>query len=195
MADPDTAVEHASGGLASLTHEERRRRGERTRGVRNRVRATVPLVHRAERLPGEAALSSVVAMGARMRANQLDRALAAGADPAAGALLARRASQLTTRRIRAGLARALEAHLAEARRPRKRSSAAVPVRRREVLYAAPEIRRLVVCLLDDRVIRAQGTARVRGLLTDGMSPLYAHSPAGTLAHAVAAAIDSLHDEH
>ena len=127
--------------------------------------------------------------------SRADLATAAGADPAARALLARRASQLTIRRIRAGLARALEAHLAEARRPRKRTSAAVPLRRREVLYAAPEIRRLVGCLRDDREIRAQGTARVRRLLTDGTSPLYAHSPPGALATAVAAAIDSLHDEH
>ncbi len=195
MADPDTAAEHASGGLASLTHQERRRAGERTRGVRDRVRAVVPLVHRAERLAAAAALSPVVAVGARMRADQLDRALAAGADPAAGALLARRASQLTIRRIRAGLALALEAHLAEARGPRKRTSAAVPLRRSEVLYAAPEIRRLVGRLRDDREIRAQGTARVRRLLTDGTSPLYAHSPPGTLAKAVAAAVDSLQDEH
>ena len=129
-----------------------------------------------------------------MHADHLDRALAAGVDPAAGALLARRASQLTTRRSRAGFVRALEAHLAEARRPRARSSAAVPLCRGEVLHAAPEIRRLVVCLRDDREIRAQSIARVRRLLTDGTGPLYAYSPPGTLARAVAAAIDCLHDE-
>lgn len=102
--------------------------------------------------------------------------------------------QLTTRRTRARLARALEAHLAEARTPRTGFSAAIPVRRGEVLRAQRELPRLVECLRSAGDVRAQGLARIQRLLTDGSSPLYAHSPPGSLAQAVAAATECVADE-
>ena len=149
---------------------------------------------RAERSHATALPAPVVAIFARISASRLDRALLAGTEPTTDALLQRRALQLTTPRTRTRLADALEAHLAEARRatPRGRGPA-IPVCRVEVLRAAPELRRLVVCLRGGGEVRAQGIAGLRRLLTDGRGPLYQHGSPGTFARALAVARAGLCD--
>ncbi len=139
--------------------------------------------------------SVMVTIAARVQASRLDRALARGDDPTSDRVLHRRAQQLTTRRARERLANALEAHLAEARRPARRGHGpAVPLCRVEVLRAAPELRRLALCLRGNGEVPAQAIAHVRGLLTDGHGPLYQHSPPGTLARVFRSATAEFCDE-
>lgn len=73
-------------------------------------------------------------------------------------------------------------------------SAAIPVRRGEVLRAGRELRSLIEYLRSVDSVRAQGMARIQRLLTDIGSPLYAESPRGTLGQALAAATECLRDE-
>jgi hypothetical protein len=191
MADPDAAAEHAAGIAPSPARGSRRSVRERAPRSGASLRALLACRTTPRRpLPSSLAF----AIGAWVRADRLDRALAAGTDPSTSVLLARRASQLTTRRNRVRFARALEAHLAEARNPTMRASAAIPVRREDVLYASPDLRRLVNTLREGGEVGAQGMAHTRRLLIDGASPLYARSPRGTLAQAFGAATECLHDE-
>src|SRR3954470_20787321 len=65
---------------------------------------------------------------ARVRAGALDEALAAGADPASSPALAHRARVITTRRLRSGLARALEDLVARAEGRSRRRLRVTPAR-------------------------------------------------------------------
>ena len=69
----------------------------------------------------------------RLCAGRLDAALASGVEPTSDRLLARRAAQLTNPRTRERFADALDACVAHARRPKPRSSLAVPISR-DVLF-------------------------------------------------------------
>ena len=75
------------------------------------------------------------------------------------------------------------------------ATAAIPVRRGELLRASRETRLLIELLRDDGDVRAQGMARIHRLLSDGASPLYADSPRGTLAQTLIAATECMRDEH
>lgn len=121
------------------------------------------------------------ALLARWHAETLDRALAAGAGPYAGALIAVRAEQLTSRRSR----RRLAGGLARVRRDTADElsgwiAAAAPDRY-EVAAAGLEIAVLERRLCDDGRVDAAGVAMLRLLLTDGTSPLYDPVGAGSLA--------------
>jgi hypothetical protein len=117
----------------------------------------------------------------RWHADTLDHALAAGAGPYAGALLAVRAQQLTTARSR----RRLAAGLARVRRDAVDElwgfTAVVAPDRHEVAAAAPEITALERRLRDRARVDAAGVAMLRLLLTEGESPLYDPVGAGSLA--------------
>ena len=134
-----------------------------------------------------------LALIARWRAGELDRQLAAGASPAATALLAIRAGQLTGRRLRERVAAGLTRAVRDAERGACGFSAAARPDRHEVIAA-----RTVLATLDRRLrgaepVTAQGVALLELLLTDGTSPLYAPNEPGALGsrlRAAAAALDA-----
>jgi hypothetical protein len=129
-----------------------------------RLRLRVPLTLRARVL---------------LKRGALDGLLAAGADPSWGPELALRAVQITALHRRRALGESLarvvrEAHLAP------RWSCAVPLDRRAVRGAAPELRALTASLTLETPPAAQGVALASQLLRHPNSPLYLPSRAETL---------------
>jgi hypothetical protein len=113
---------------------------------------------------------------ASLRHGALDRRLADGEDAGDDRELSVRAWQLTRPRARMRLANTLEAILTEVEQPRGRRSASVPACREEVEVARGEMVWLAERLRDPRPVRARGVLLVRGLLSDGNSPLFVASP-------------------
>lgn len=105
-----------------------------------------------------------------MRAPRLDRALAAGADPASEAGLRDRARLITSWRTRRRLAKALES---------LERGAGVPVRRDQLGEARELVDELAVALRSRDRVSARGVLLARRIVTDGCGPLYApgHPPA------------------
>jgi len=99
-----------------------------------------------------------------LRAPRLDRALEAGADPASEPSLRERARQLTSRRARRRVARALE----ELDR-----GPGLPVRRDQVRDASDLLSELTVALRSRERVSARGVLLARRIVTDGCGPLYA----------------------
>ena len=110
----------------------------------------------------------------------LDRQLANGASILAGPALARRADKLSSRRCRRSLATGLRRVLADAERPPRYLSAAIPVERRAVLRSRQVIERIVAVLDADDPVGVEGVAQIRALLTDGSSPFYLERREGDL---------------
>jgi hypothetical protein len=131
------------------------------------------------------------ALLARWHADTLDRALAAGIGPYAGALTAVRAEQLTTRRSRRQLADGLERVRRDATSELSGWTAVVTPDRHEVVAAGPEIAALERRLRHAGRIDAAGAAMLRLLLTDGTSPLYDPVGAGSLARHLRAVAGAL----
>jgi hypothetical protein len=135
-----------------------------------------------------------LALIAGWRAAELDSQLAAGASPAADALLAIRARRLTSRRYRARMAAGLARAVRDAEGAGRGFTAAVRPDRREVIAA-----RTVLATLDRRLraaepVSAQGIALLESLLSDGASPLYRPTEPGALGsqlRAAAAALEPL----
>lgn len=121
---------------------------------------------------------------ARLRGGSLDRALAAGADPARSRALAARAAQLTSPNARLRLAESLEQLLRRAREPSRPGR--VTPQRRTVLAEQSDLQELADRLRGPELVYAQGVAMLRLLLTDGAGPVFARRPEGSL-HALACA--------
>jgi hypothetical protein len=66
------------------------------------------------------------------------------------------------------------------------------VRGRALREASPEARRAIDLLRGEGEVQAQGVARIKLLLTDGASPLYAES--SSAAQALAEAVQALSEE-
>ena len=122
---------------------------------------------------------------ARALAGRLDRQLADGARPEAGAMLAARATMLTSTAYRGALAanlrRMLAASMSPQTRPRlalARSSAGVarqphvPLRRDQIAASASGLAGLAGFLTGPGPVPARGVAMVSQLLADGAGPLY-----------------------
>ena len=122
---------------------------------------------------------------ARAMAVRLDRQLANGVSPEAGAFLAARAMVLTSpgyrRSLAASLRRLLAVSVDPQGRPRllsaTRSAGAVrqpqvALRRDEIARSALELTELAGCLADPEPVPARGVALVSQLLSDGGGPLY-----------------------
>jgi hypothetical protein len=122
----------------------------------------------------------------------LDRRLAHGADPSASPELSRRARQLISRRRRSGLAEGIRNVIEEAKEPHRGFSAAVPLRRRDILTEREFLVAIAEDLLSDDHLSPRGIALVEALLTDGASPLYSHGPEGDLHRALTHARAALH---
>ncbi len=103
----------------------------------------------------------------------LDRRIAAGADCAATRALELRAAQLTSVRTRQRLARDLRGLVAYAERVGSRPTfSAVVVDRRTVANGRHAILGLAERLEGHAPVSPRGVTLVRGLLTDGLGPLF-----------------------
>jgi hypothetical protein len=126
-----------------------------------------------------------------LRASELDRRLAAGANPDSSALLSLRARQLekpaNRRRLALGLRRRLSASLG-APHPTDRR---VPLARAEIRQSAELIEELAALLEAPQPADPQGIAQASVLIGEGNSPLYRQSQRGVLAPALRRVIDSL----
>jgi hypothetical protein len=131
------------------------------------------------------------ALLAHWHAGTLDRALAAGAGPYAGAVIAVRAQQLTTARSRRRLAGGLARVRRDAAGALSGWTAVVAPDHHEVAAAALEIVALERRLRDGGRVEAAGAAMLRILLTDGSSPLYDPVGAGSLARHLRAVAGAL----
>jgi hypothetical protein len=112
---------------------------------------------------------------------ELDRQLAAGADPDKSPELARRAHVLSNWRVRHGLADGLERVVVEAIALPHASGATVPVQHDEVMAAQPDLLRLVRALRSEPAPPLRCIAIVSLLLSDGAGPVFAPHSHGTLA--------------
>jgi hypothetical protein len=110
----------------------------------------------------------------------LDRQLADGASILAGRALARRANKLSSRRCRRSLATGLRRVLADAERPPRFLSAAIPVQRKAVLRSRQTIERIAADLEAEAPVAVEGVAQIQLLLTDGNSPFYVKRHEGDL---------------
>jgi hypothetical protein len=108
---------------------------------------------------------------ARLAACHLDARLGAAEDPCSSAALARRASQLVSRRARRRSAIAIE-RVCFKRRERPVFSAAIPVDGRAVEIARPALAQLARALRSRESVEPRGAALTQSLLTDAASPLY-----------------------
>jgi hypothetical protein len=138
-------------------------------------------------------MAKTYAMNAQLHAGRLDQELAEGADPGTSAILRQRARQLTSRRERERLASTLQTRLDEARAPNVSFSSAIPTQKREILRATQQLLELIDRLRQPQPIEVRGAARIRRLLIDGASPLYANSPEGALAQTLRTAGKALND--
>jgi hypothetical protein len=114
----------------------------------------------------------LIAVRARLRAIEFDRALAAGVDPLTTPAIAARAEVLRSRREREGLASAIYLALRDASRGTSPFSTRVPVAREAVRRCRPELLALAAQLRQAADVSARGVAAVRLLVTDGAGPLY-----------------------
>jgi hypothetical protein len=128
------------------------------------------------------------------RGAAFDAALAAGADPDSDPRLAAHAARLARPHHLRVMADGLERALEEAERGQRGISAAVPVRKSEVLGAHDELRALAAALrTTDAPPRA--LALTRRLLLDAASPLFNPEAAGTLRGAVREALLAFNADH
>lgn len=122
----------------------------------------------------------LVRLAARLRSRTLDRALIAGADPAATPQLAARAAKLTAKSTRAGTADGLERLARTPSEPHTRPRV-LPFRN-AIQANASDLYALAALLRGPRPVYAQGVAMLRRLVTDGTGPAYTDRDGGTLAH-------------
>ena len=121
---------------------------------------------------------------ARVRATALDQQLARGVVPWLSPVHAARAVQLTSRRKRAALARALENLLDEADSPPTPPSAAITPCAGQVRAARAEMLSIGAKLRSGSPVNCRGMAKLRALLCDGGGPCYQQVHATALALAL-----------
>jgi hypothetical protein len=119
-----------------------------------------------------------------LRRRELDRRLAAGVDPSTSAELTYRAKQLLSPRCRRSFAAGLMRILEAAEEPANSLSAAVPVRRREILEARGGLIELADLLKFEDKLQVRGLALMDPLLTSGDSPLFHSDPEERLEHSL-----------
>ncbi len=117
----------------------------------------------------------ITRLAARIRSHALDRALIAGADPAASPQLAARAGTLTSRGHRLLMASGIERLLERAQEPPDARQAVAP-KRATVAAQAEQLRALARLLRGYTPLYARGLAMVTELLTDGTGPAYHGEP-------------------
>ena len=116
----------------------------------------------------------------RMRARQLDRALAEGASPDSSAGLSVRAHDLIGSRARTVLADAIRRLVEDAVHPLRPLQFNIPVCRSKVRRSRRTLEAVAERLVADEPLDARGLAQLRLLLTDGAGPVYDHPGANDL---------------
>jgi hypothetical protein len=140
---------------------------------------------RDSRKSGTAGTSLAVRIRTRLGRAELDKALAAGADPGGSAELGLRAKQLSSPAERARIANGLVEALGDARRKEPTTLRLRP-QRAVVRDAADDILALVLRLRDDRPVGIAGVAAAARLLDDRSGPMY-RDDAGDLQDAILSA--------
>jgi hypothetical protein len=151
--------------------------------------ASSPWVIRPSRLQRRPVRSALLAW---WHALELDRQLAAGADPRSSAVLATRARRITASRSRRRISAGLVGALSRDQGGHPGFTAAVRSDAREVLAARTVLTALAARLRAPEPVAPQGAAMLLMLLTDGTSPLYRPGGPGALGsrlRAAAAALD------
>ncbi len=128
----------------------------------------------------------------RWGAADLDRRLAEGAHPDDDRLLALRAAQLLRPASRALVATGLERAVASVDTRKSPLSAAVPVRRRPVRDARPDLLALAADLREMSAPQPRGVAMAERLVTSPGSPLYCSASGEEVRRAAHAATWHLH---
>ncbi len=128
---------------------------------------------------------------ARLRARQLDRALASGTPPEASSALAFRARRLISAAHRRALADSFRRIVREARAGPTQPSVRVVPSRRQVRAASEELTRLAETLGRPGPVSARGAAQALMLLADGTGPLYNPTSGASLRACAANAADNL----
>jgi hypothetical protein len=126
---------------------------------------------------------------ARLFASSLDTQLAAGRAPESTRLLATRAQQLASGRMRRELARDVERVLGLVHR--EGPSRRVLVSRKSIVDVEPDLREMLAKLATPLPTSARGVAMVRVLLTDGTGPLFNRHSSTNLRNAIHDAIAQL----
>lgn len=130
-------------------------------------------------------------LAVRLYGTSLDRQLAAGGSPDASVRLALRARMLGRASTRETFARRLALVIADAERGPGLRSTRMPVCRRKVLRARPQLEALARRLLVLGPVAPEGVAMVSRLLHDGSGPVYVRPNADDLAVAAEAACRAL----
>lgn len=160
-------------------------------GVRTKTRAVSP---------GSSWLAALAyarrSVGLRVRVaakrDELDRALAAGVDPAAGPELAFRAGRLVRERDRRGLAGCLRLVIAQADgSPWLTRASSREIRRGEILADRPSLVSLIERLESPRPVVAEGVAIAERLLTNLHSPLFDWAEPGTIKRLACRAVSAM----
>jgi hypothetical protein len=112
----------------------------------------------------------------------LDHQLAQGVDPSSSTDLAYRAEQLLSPRCRRSFASGIKRILEASEEPASALTAAVPLRRREILAARADLIELADLLCSEENPQVRGLALVEAFLTSGDSPLFHPDPDETLEH-------------
>ena len=120
----------------------------------------------------------------RLRANRLDRALAAGVEPDASPQLSARAEMLRSRRGREAIAAGIYRTVKDAGVGRPAFSVRVPVARQAVSQNRRELLELAAELRQASEVSARGVAATRLLLVEGTGPLHLEEEHGALRAAV-----------
>ena len=123
-------------------------------------------------------------LGLRLRGGALDRELAAGARLRGNPHLQRRGERITCRQRRDRLADALDQLVAEAARPPRGITAAIPPARAEVLDARIPLADLACRLRSEARVDPQGVLLIERLLRDAASPVFHPAEPGALRAAV-----------
>jgi hypothetical protein len=127
----------------------------------------------------------------RLRANELDWALAHGASPDSSAALSLRARQLIGWSARRRLSQEIRSVLARAERPIHPMRATVPVCRCKIVEAREALLELAEQLISPVPVDARGVAQLRRLLRDGNGPVFRHPREDDLESELDAANDAL----
>ena len=130
-------------------------------------------------------------LATRLRAWQLDTAIANGANPDSTAVLSLRANRLISRPARRRVSRSIRRLLQQSRRPPRPIHEGAPVCWRQVFRTRPLLEELAARLAGSGPVDARGVAQVHLFLTDGTSPLFGHPRAEELEAVLQAALDAL----
>jgi hypothetical protein len=183
FVESDSSYRHRPGRLGGVL-----RLTSADRGAQSLEHPSSPWVIRRSGVRRRPARSALFAW---WHALELDRQLAAGADPRSSAVLAMRARRITAARSRRRISGGLAGALSRAQGGHPGFTAAVRSDAREVLTARTVLTALAARLRAPEPVAPQGVAMLLMLLTDGTSPLYRPGAPGALGSRLRAAAVAL----